>query len=103
MAQRIVPGGTAARAITGTTPRELAAQRQQYPEEFGAVKAAVFRRRAACTDRGGLVYLAVVEAGREVAAGYTVLHNRPGSWEAYGLQALRGNVLNRLGAEGRDW
>ena len=46
--------------------------------------------------------MAVVEARREVAAGYTVLHNRRGSWEAYRQHSLRGNVLNRLGAEGRD-
>lgn len=102
MAQKIVPGDTAARAITGTTPQELPAQRQQYREDFRAVKAAVFRQRAACTDRGGLVYPAVVESRREGAAGHTVPHNRPGSWEAYRQHSLRGNVLNRLGAEGRD-
>lgn len=102
MVQKIVPGGTAARAIAGKSPQELAAQRQQYRDDFRAVKAAVFRQRAACTDRGELVYPAVVEGRREVAAGYTVLHNRPGSWQAYGLQVLMGNVLNRLGAEGRD-
>lgn len=97
MAQRIVPGGTAARAIAGKSPQELAAQRQQYREDFRAVKAAVLRQRAACTDRGGLVYLAVVEARREVAAGHTVLHNRPGAWEAYGLQSLTGQRAQPAG------
>lgn len=102
MAQRIVPGGTAARAIAGTTPQELPAQREAVSARFPGRQSRTVRQRAACTDRGGLVYLAMVEARREVAAGHTLLHNRTGSWETCGLQVLMGNVFNRLGAEGRD-
>lgn len=78
MVQRIVPGGTAARAIAGKTPQELAAQRHEFEEDLQAVKAALLRQLAAGIDLGELVYLAMVEAQREVADGHTLLDDRPG-------------------------
>jgi hypothetical protein len=102
MAQKIVPGGTAARAIVGKSARELATQRMEFGEDVQTVKAALLRQFGAGTDLGELVYLAMLEAQREVADGHTLLDNCPGSWEAYGLQFLMDNVLNRLGAEERE-
>ena len=103
MAQQIVPGGTAARAIAGTSPQELPAQRQQFEDDVRAVKAAMLRQRAACNDLGELGHPVMVEARWEGAAGHTLPDNRPGSWEAYGLQSLMGNVRNQLDAEDREF
>lgn len=85
MAQKIVPGGTAARAIAGRSPQELPAQRQ----------------RAACNDLRQLGHPAMVEARWEGTAGHTLPDNRPGSWEAHSRQSLTRNVLNQ-GGRGRS-
>ncbi|WP_104140908.1 hypothetical protein [Arthrobacter sp. ZGTC131] len=69
MAYKIVPGGTPARAIAGKSPQELPAQRQEYRDDVQAVKAALFRQRAAGNDLGQLGHPVLVEARWESATG----------------------------------
>lgn len=99
MAQKIIPGGIAGRAVAGKSPEELETLRQEFDEDLTAVKDAILRQFAAGTDVGELVYLAMVEAQREVAEGFNLLDNRPGSWEAAGLSQLMDSVHAQLDAE----
>jgi hypothetical protein len=102
MAQKIIPGGFEARAIAGKSPEELETQQQEFDEDLQAIKDAILRQLAAGTDIGELVYLAMVEAQREVAEGYNLLSNRPGSWESAALETLMNNVVESQMVEDKD-
>ncbi|MDO5867110.1 MULTISPECIES: hypothetical protein [Paenarthrobacter] len=99
MTQKIIPGGAHGRATAGKSPEELETQSQEYHEDVEAIKDAILRQFGAGTDIGELVYTAMVEAQREVADGYTLLDNRPGSWESAGLSSLMDGVQAQLNAE----
>ncbi|AOY74450.1 hypothetical protein ARZXY2_4951 (plasmid) [Arthrobacter sp. ZXY-2] len=99
MAQKIIPGGRAALNVAGKSPEEIETYRQELDEDVTAVKDAILRQLSAGTDIGELVYLAMVEAQREVAKGHDLLDNRPGSWEAAGLEILMRNVRLQLDGE----
>ncbi|WAH99774.1 hypothetical protein [Arthrobacter sp. MMS18-M83] len=101
MAQKIIPGGPSALDVAGKSPEEIETYRQEFDEDVTSVKDAILRQLAAGTDIGELIYLAMVDAQREVADGHTLLENRPGSWEASGLSTLMGNVQIELAAEGQ--
>lgn len=99
MTQKIIPGGFEGRAVAGKSPEELETRSQEYHEDVEAVKDAILRQLAAGTDIGELIYNGMLEAQREVAEGYNVLDNRPGSWEASGLEHLMRNIQTQLAAE----
>ncbi|WP_028264583.1 hypothetical protein [Arthrobacter sp. MA-N2] len=99
MAQKIIPGGFEARAIAGKSPEELETRSQEYHEDVEAIKDAILRQLGAGTDIGELVYAGMLEAQREVAEGYNLLDNRPGSWEAAGLSQLMESVHAQLNTE----
>lgn len=96
MTQKIIPGGHEGRAIAGKSPEELETRSQEYHEDVEAIKDAILRQLAAGTDVGELVYTAMLEAQREVADGYNLLDNRPGSWESAGLSSLMESVHAQL-------
>lgn len=99
MAQKIIPGGIEGRAVAGKSPEELETRQQEFDEDLTTVKDAILRQFGAGTDIGELVYLAMVEAQREVAEDYNLLDNRLGSWEAAGLSQLMASVHAQLDAE----
>lgn len=99
MTQKIIPGGPDALNVAGKTPEQIETWRQEFDEDLQAVKDAILRQLATGTDIGELVYLAMVEAQREVANGHTLLDNSPGSWEAAGLSTLMSNVHIQLSTE----
>ncbi len=101
MAEKIIPGGLEGRAIAGKSPEELETSSQEYHEDVEAIKDAILRQLAAGTDVGELIYNGMLEAQREVAQGYDVLDNRPGSWEAAGLEHLMRSIHAQLDAERR--
>lgn len=96
MTQKIIPGGTEGRAIAGKSPEELETRSQEYHEDVEAIRDAILRQLGAGTDIGELVYAAMLEAQREVADGYDLLANRPGSWESDGLSSLMESVHAQL-------
>ena len=101
MTQKIIPGGFEARAVAGKSPEELETQSQEYHEDVDAIKDAILRQLAAGTDIGELIYAGMLEAQREVAEGYDLLENRPGSWEAAALAQLMNSVHTQLETEGK--
>lgn len=102
MAQRIIPAGFEGRAIAGKSPEELETQQQEFDEDLQGIKDAILRQLAAGTDIGELIYLAMAAAQREVAEGYNLLSNRPGSWEATALEPLMDNVMQARFIADRD-
>ncbi|ERI35598.1 hypothetical protein M707_20960 [Arthrobacter sp. AK-YN10] len=101
MAQRIIPGGRDALNVAGKSPEEIETYRQELDEDVTAVKDAILRQLGAGTDIGELIYTGMLEAQREVAEGYNLLDNRPGSWEAAGLSQLMDSVRAQLDGEDR--
>ncbi|MDO5878333.1 hypothetical protein MG599_23995 (plasmid) [Paenarthrobacter sp. SD-1] len=99
MAEKIIPGGHEGRAIAGKSPEELETRSQEYYEDVEAIKDAILRQLSAGTDIGELIHNGMLEAQREVAEGYSVLDNRPGSWEAAGLEHLMRHIHAQLDAE----
>lgn len=99
MTQKIIPGGADGRAIAGKSPEELETRSQEHHEDVEAIKEAILRQFGAGTDIGELIYAAMLEAQREVADGYNLLDNRPGSWESAGLSSLMESVHAQLAVD----
>lgn len=96
MTQKIIPGGAEGRATAGKSPEELETRSQEYHEDVEAIKDAILRQFGAGADIGELIYAGMLEAQRQVADGYTLLDNRPGSWESAGLASLMERVHTDL-------
>jgi hypothetical protein len=92
MRKTVTPGGFEARAVGNKTKDQLQLERESYLRDVGAAKKALLRQLAAGTDIGEFVYHVMLSAQREVTTGYTLLDNRPGSWESSSLDTLMTNV-----------
>jgi hypothetical protein len=92
----VTPGGFEGRARGNKTKEQLQLERDIYLRDVGAAKKALLRQLAAGTDIGEFVYAVMESAQREVTAGYSLLDNRPGSWESASLETLMNNVETAL-------
>lgn len=92
MRKTVTPGGFEARAVGDKTKEQLQARRDTYLRDVGLAKKAMLRQLAEGTDIGEFVYHVMLAAQREVTQGYSLLDNRPGSWESSSLDTLMSNV-----------
>jgi CRISPR/Cas system-associated exonuclease Cas4 (RecB family) len=92
MRKTVTPGGFEARAVGEKTKEQLQVRRDTYLRDVGAAKKALLRQLADGTDIGEFVLEVMLAAQREVTPGYSLLDNRPGSWESSALETLMNNV-----------
>lgn len=99
MRKKITPGGFEARAVGNKTREQLELARATYLRDVEAAKKALLRQLADGTDIGEFIYQVMLSAQREVTQGYSLLDNRPGSWESASLDNLMGSVEAELMSE----
>jgi hypothetical protein len=92
MRKTVTPGGFEARAVGNKTREQLELERDTYFRDVGAAKKALLRQLAQGVDIGEFICAVMTAAQREVTPGYSLLDNRPGSWESASLETLMGNV-----------
>lgn len=88
----VTPGGFEARAVGDKTREQLQFEREQYLRDVGAAKKALLRQLAGGRDIGEFLCDVMLAAQREVTPGYSLLDNRPGSWESTSLEQLMNYV-----------
>jgi hypothetical protein len=93
MARKVIPGGFEARAVNGKTEGYFEKQRKEFDADVDAIRRALLRQLGNGTDIGELIFYAFTEAQKQVAEGFNLLDNRPGSWESASLDTMMDNVL----------
>lgn len=99
MARKVIPGGFGARRIGDRTPEQLRELSRQFDADVDAIRRAVLRQLGNGTDIGELIYYAFTKAQKQVAEGFNLLDNRPGSWESASLDTMMENVILGIKSE----
>lgn len=96
MRKTVTPGGFEARQVGNKTREQLQLRQDTYLRDVAAAKKALLRQLAEGVDIGEFIYHVMLAAQREVTQGYSLLDNRPGSWESSSLDTLMNNVEAEL-------
>jgi hypothetical protein len=84
----VVPGGPDARLLSGRSEAQQRAREREYGRDVDRAAAAVLRQCRNGTDVGEFLVEVLRSAQDKLGVGYTLLDNRPGSWEASKVRDL---------------
>lgn len=99
MDSQIVPPHDDERLLANLTPGTIARRRAEAEVDRAAVVDALLRQLQNGTDVGAFLLTCVTDAQRQIARGYTLTANRPGSWEAALLDGFIDAALTDLDQE----